>query len=110
MAGLRVAYEPTQLRIVNNGHTIQVNYVPGSRLHTGLLTYELLQFHFHSPSEHTVAQRSYPLEIHFVHKNERVSSACSACWSRKGRQNLALEEIWLHLPQQADGEHLLAES
>ena len=109
LAGLRVAYEPTQLRIVNNGHTIQVNYVPGSRLHTGLHVYELLQFHFHSPSEHTVAQRSYPLEIHFVHKNEQGELGVLGVLVQEGAQNLALEEIWLHLPQQADGEHFLAE-
>ena len=28
---------------------------------------------------------------------------------QEGQQNLALEEIWGHLPQQADGEHMFAE-
>ena len=31
--------------------------------------YNLLQFHYHSPSEHTVDGVRYPLEVHFVHQN-----------------------------------------
>lgn len=31
--------------------------------------YNLLQLHFHSPSEHTINGTRYPLEAHFVHQN-----------------------------------------
>lgn len=31
--------------------------------------YELLQFHFHTPSEHTVEGRHAPLEMHLVHRS-----------------------------------------
>ena len=37
----------------------------------GAERYDLLQFHFHTPSEHRVAGRSFPMEIHFVHRNAR---------------------------------------
>jgi carbonic anhydrase len=50
----------TPLQIVNNGHTIQVNYAPGSYAELGGKRYELAQFHFHSPSEHTVAGKHCP--------------------------------------------------
>ena len=29
---------------------------------------ELLQFHFHTPSEHRFRDESFPMEVHFVHK------------------------------------------
>ncbi|TIX35782.1 MAG: carbonic anhydrase, partial [Mesorhizobium sp.] len=56
-------------RMVNNGHTIQVNLPQGSTLTRGDRVYDLLQFHFHAPSEHHVAGRSFPMEAHFVHKD-----------------------------------------
>jgi carbonic anhydrase len=30
--------------------------------------YNFAQFHFHSPSEHTINGKQYPLEVHFVHQ------------------------------------------
>ncbi|PBB11862.1 carbonate dehydratase [Mesorhizobium loti] len=56
-------------RMVNNGHTIQINLPQGSTLTRGDRVYELLQFHFHAPSEHHVAGKSFPMEAHFVHKD-----------------------------------------
>lgn len=59
---------PTNL--VNNGHTIQMNV---EREQEQTLSYngkvfDLLQFHFHTSSEHTVNKKSFPLEMHMVHK------------------------------------------
>ena len=34
----------------------------------GSTRYELLQYHFHTPSEHTLDGRRYPVEQHFVHR------------------------------------------
>jgi len=55
-------------KIVNNGHTIQVNMPAGSTLTRGDKVYELVQFHFHAPSEHKLGGKSFPMEVHFVHK------------------------------------------
>ena len=40
--------------IVNNGHTIQLNFAEGSTLMLGDVKYKLLQVHFHRPSEHMI--------------------------------------------------------
>ena len=56
-------------RMVNNGHTIQVNVPPGSKLARGSASYEMLQYHFHHPSEHLVDGKAFAMEAHFVHKN-----------------------------------------
>jgi carbonic anhydrase len=63
----------------NNGHTIQISFTgeAGSTTSGGNLPitmmsedFKLLQLHFHSPSEHVVDGKSYPLEGHFVHQSE----------------------------------------
>lgn len=60
-------------KMVNNGHTIQINMPAGSTLTRGDRVYELVQFHFHAPSEHQVAGKSFPMEGHFVHKDPKSS-------------------------------------
>jgi carbonic anhydrase len=56
--------------VVNNGHTVQVDLTGGGDLVLDGHPYHLAQFHVHAPSEHTVNGRSFPLEIHFVHKDD----------------------------------------
>jgi carbonic anhydrase len=61
-------YNPTPGTILDNGHTLQVNLAPGSSIEIGNKVYDLVQFHFHTPSEHTIAGDRYPLEVHLVHR------------------------------------------
>lgn len=62
-------FTTTGMHIFNNGHTVQVNVDPGSTIHYNGLDYELLQFHFHHPSEHTINGEAADMEIHFVHRD-----------------------------------------
>jgi carbonic anhydrase len=67
-------YHPSALTLSNNGHTIQVDYDPGSSITVEGKTYNLLQFHFHNPSEHTYDGYTFSgahedMEAHFVHKS-----------------------------------------
>src|SRR5215470_14219875 len=64
-----VDWKKDGLRIVNNGHTIQVNLPAGSKLSRGDRSYALLQFHFHHPSEHLVEGRRSAMEAHFVQQS-----------------------------------------
>jgi len=63
-------YQPTPLRVLNNGHTIQVNYQEGSYLRLNGKSYKLRQFHFHDPSEHHIDGKTYPMEMHLVHQDD----------------------------------------
>ena len=63
-------YQPTPLRVRNNGHTIQVNYQGGSYLRLNGQSYKLRQFHFHDPSEHHIDGKIYPMEMHLVHQDD----------------------------------------
>lgn len=62
-------YGESANRIFNNGHTIQVDVDEGSTIVYNGITYDLLQFHFHHPAEHTVNGQAAPLEAHFVHRD-----------------------------------------
>jgi hypothetical protein len=67
LPAIEFAYRPAPLKIVNNGHTVQVTYASGSFLTVGDRKYELQQFHFHHPAEEKVNGKSYPLVTHLVH-------------------------------------------
>ncbi len=91
-------YQPTRIHLVNNGHTIQVNYDPGSYIEVEGKRYDLLQFHFHAPSEHAVDGKLYPLEMHLVHKNEAGELAVVAVFFDVGAENETLNPIWNNMP------------
>jgi carbonic anhydrase len=65
-------YKPTPLKIENTGHYVEVPYDPTSHLYVGWQptdVYQLVQFHFHAPSEHTINGVQYDAELHLVHTN-----------------------------------------
>jgi carbonic anhydrase len=98
--GLDIAYQSMKLRIINNGHTIQVNAAPGSTCVIGGTSYELQQFHFHHPSEHLLSGKPFDLECHFVHRSAAGDLAVIGVFVRPGEANQALDPIWSAMPRQ----------
>lgn len=96
-------YHTTPLDEINNGHSIQQNVVPGSflKLPSRNQQYELKQFHFHSPSEHTIDGVSYAMEVHFVHADENGKLAVVGVMIREGEENEVLNQLWVFMPKQA---------
>lgn len=92
-------YAPVPLAVLNNGHTIQVQNSSRSSLQVEGDSYTLAQLHFHSPSEHTVGGRSYPLEMHLVHKNDAGKLAVIGLLFENGPDNPILQSIWQSVPQ-----------
>ena len=64
---LRISWSKRPDTIVNNGHTIQLDFAEGDTLHMGDRRYALKQFHFHHPSEHLIEGKRFAMEVHFVH-------------------------------------------
>ena len=90
---LERSHRGSTANLVNNGHTLQVNVEPGSWLTAEGLKFELLQFHFHSPSEHHIQGESFPLEAHLVHRNAKSELAVVAILFRYGAPNPSLAAI-----------------
>jgi carbonic anhydrase len=91
-------YKPGQLKIVNNGHTIQVNVPPGSKLRIDSKPFELLQFHFHRPSEEHIDGKPSSMVIHFVHKNDAGRLAVLGVLLKEGNENPGIKALWTHAP------------
>lgn len=94
-------YKASLLQVLNNGHTFEVVYGAGSGILVNGERFELLQFHFHSPSEHSRDGQRYPMEVHLVHKNAKGQLAVVGIFMESGAENIALMEMWDHMPMQA---------
>ncbi len=95
---LRIIRHEHVVDVVDNGHTIQVKYDEGSTLVIGETSYDLKQYHFHAPSEHTVDGEHYPMEMHLVHQSAGGALAVIGVLIAEGAANTAFEPVWAHLP------------
>jgi carbonic anhydrase len=98
---LIVHYTPTTVLELDNGHTIQDQVPPGELVELAGARFELEQFHFHHPSEHTLNGRHFPLEIHLVHRGERGKLLVVGVLVAEGAENPALRMLFEHLPHGA---------
>jgi carbonic anhydrase len=97
----------TVMDLIDNGHTIQVtNDVPMVAIVDGS-EYEMVQYHFHAPSEHTVDGRHLPLEVHFVHKSTRGELAVLGILVEEGEHDPLWDAVLSALPEvPGDERHL----
>ena len=91
-------YQPSEVNILNNGHTVQVNYDAGSYIELDGTRYDVVQFHYHTPSEHTVDGESFPAELHIVHKNAEGKLAVVGILLKEGTENAAYQPFISNLP------------
>jgi carbonic anhydrase len=110
LSPITINYQSGGNEILNNGHTIQVNYKPGSTITVNGHKFELKQFHFHSPSENTIEGHSYPMEAHFVHADKEGNLAVIAVMFKTGEKNAELEKAWAHMPENAGEKNALPKS
>jgi len=106
---IRFEYKPSQFRIVDNGHTLQVNLGEGLAMHVMGKRYELVQFHFHRPSEERVNGKLYDMVAHLVHKNDEGQLAVVAVLFEKGGEHPLIQTLWNNIPLDRDMEVTPAE-
>ena len=96
-------YLAAPLALVNNGHTIQANVDPGSYIVWDGVRYDLVQFHFHHPSEEAVKGKLTDMDIHLVHRsaNGKLLVIAIRLGEEIGGLNATLASLWEHLPAQA---------
>lgn len=91
-------YRASTFAVVDNGHTIQVNVAPGSSIQIMGRRYELVQFHFHRPSEERINGRQYDMTAHLVHKDAEGRLAVIAVLLERGQDQALIQTVWNHLP------------
>jgi len=104
-AKLTVNYKMGPLKMINNGHTVQVNVPPGSTMSVNGTVYDLLQFHFHRPSEEQVNGDYMAMVAHFVHKSKEGKLAVIGVLLEYGKENPAIKTLWANLPPKPNEEH-----
>jgi carbonic anhydrase len=95
---IEIQYEAGGKEVINNGHTIQVNFTPGSKISVDGHTFELKQYHFHAPSENHINGNSYPMAAHLVHADEAKNIAVVAVLFVEGETNPSLASAWSYMP------------
>lgn len=92
------------LNVINNGSpdenaTIRANVTSGSPfLSLSGTNYNLLQFHFHAPSEHFYKGHEYPMEMHMVHRDANNNLLVVGRWIEEGAFNPTLDPIFSQMP------------
>lgn len=97
LESIKFNYRPSTFRIVNNGHTVQVEVGDSSINLTGK-TYELVQFHFHRPSEEKINGQRFDMVVHLVHKSDQGELAVVAVLLERGSENPFIQTLWNNLP------------
>ena len=95
---LEFSWSKSTGELVDTGHSDQVNLPPENSITYGGTKYELQQFHFHTPSEHTIDGKHAPMEAHFVHKSADGKLAVLAVLLKQGTAASALAPVLTALP------------
>ncbi|GLJ47573.1 hypothetical protein SUGI_1004620 [Cryptomeria japonica] len=91
---LHKSYKAANASLVNRGHYIMVRWAKGAgTIHVDGTNFTLRQCHWHSPAEHTIYGRRYPLEIHMVHQTEDNRTAVIGILYKYGRHDTFLAEL-----------------
>lgn len=120
LPALDIKYSTLAVDFKNNGHAVQTDYAAGSTVTDAYhdqapykamvthadgstvrhfdATYELKQFHFHSPSEHQRNGRNAAAEIHFVHADPEGNLAVIGVFVEEGAPHPTVARLWESLP------------
>ena len=104
---VRFDYKPSGFRVIDTGHTVQVNVAAGNSIEVLGRRYELLQFHFHRPSEERIDGKQFEMVVHLVHKDLEGRLAVVAVLLERGAAQGVLQSVWNNLPLEK-GEELAA--
>lgn len=99
---LRFDYHPATWQILDNGHSVQVNVPKGSSFTVDGHTYELIQFHFHHPSEESIRGKHFDMVVHLVHKDAEGHLAVIAVLLADGAPSPLIQALWDRIPAQQD--------
>ena len=91
-------YKPSAFGVLDNGHTVQVNVAPGNSIEVMGRRFELVQFHFHRPSEERIDGKQFDMVAHLVHKDDGGRLAVVAVLLESGSAHPLVQSVWNNLP------------
>jgi len=110
-SGIRVDLEPivfdyraSVFRVIDNGHTIEVRVGGGNSIEVQGRRFDLLQFHFHRPSEERIDGRQFDMVAHLVHRDPEGRLAVVAVLLDRGSAHPLVQSVWNHLPLEKNDE------
>ena len=94
-------YTSGPVTLEHNGHTIVVHVNPGSYIVAEGVRYDLVQYHFHHPSEEAVRGKLSDMVVHLLHKSADGKQAVVAVRLKENmdQPNAVLATLWQHLPK-----------
>jgi carbonic anhydrase len=98
LEAIKFDYRLSSFSVIDNGHTVQVNVEPGNSITITGKRYELVQFHFHRPSEERINGRQYDMVAHLVHKDVDGKLAVVAVLLDRGSAQAIVQSVWNNLP------------
>lgn len=96
---LELAYQAVPLKVLNTGRTIQIDGQSGGGFTEAEEKFDLVQGHFHTPSEHVVDGKTYPAELHLVHKSADGKLAVLGILIEEGAENAGFTGLTANLPK-----------
>lgn len=94
---IEIDYRPSTFRVTDDGHTVKVE-MGASHFNLTGKSYELVQFHFHRPSEEKIDGHRFDMVAHLVHKSDEGKLAVIAVLLERGPENPFIQTVWNNLP------------
>ncbi|MEY4906754.1 MAG: hypothetical protein RL260_472 [Pseudomonadota bacterium] len=101
---IKFSYRPTGFNVLDNGHTVQANLGLGNSIEVAGRRYDLVQFHFHRPSEERINGKQFEMVAHLVHKDPEGRLAVVAVLMDQGKQHPMVQLVWNSLPLEKNDE------
>lgn len=103
----------TTLSVINNGSPDVTKTAARANVSAGAGsvtvdgdTYQLSQFHFHTPAENLENGKTYPMEMHLVFSDANNNLLVVGRWIEQGAANSALDPIFMDLPKTTTQTHV----
>lgn len=104
-------YQAGEFSLANDGHTLMAHAAkPDNVLSIEDNNYKLMQFHFHTPSEHQFNGEHYEMELHLVHQNKEGELAVAGIMIKEGAENETLMPVWNKFPKEETDSNIPVEN
>lgn len=87
--------------VTHTDHTLQLESADPGYILLGTERFDLVQFHFRTPSEHAIHDKRFPMEVQFVHSNSKGELAVIAVMMRGDGANSLFQTIMHLAPKDA---------